>query len=56
METCGKILLIAIPFFLGLIVLEKIYGLIVKFDYSSIMALFHSLLSGIANIIKDVLG
>lgn len=56
METYGKILLIAIPFFLGLILFEKIYGLFVKRDFSPWFDLFSSLLSGITNITKDVLG
>lgn len=56
METYGKILLIAIPFFLGLILVEKIYGLVVKRDYTPTMDMFSSLLSGITNIVKDVLG
>lgn len=56
METYGKILLIAIPFFLGLILLEKLYGILVKRDYTPMMDLFSSLLSGISNIVKDVLG
>jgi alkylglycerol monooxygenase len=56
METYGKILLIAIPFFLGLILIEKIYGVLVKKDYTPLMDMFSSLLSGITNIVKDVLG
>lgn len=56
METYGKILLVAIPFFLGLILVEKLYGLVVKRDYTPIMDMFSSLLSGITNIVKDVLG
>ena len=56
METYGKILLVAIPFFLGLILLEKLYGLVVKRDYTPLMDMFSSLLSGITNIVKDVLG
>jgi len=56
METYGKILLIAIPFFLGLILVEKIYGIFVKRDYTPWMDMFSSLLSGITNITKDVLG
>lgn len=56
METYGKILLIAIPFFLGLILIEKLYGLFVKRDYTPLMDMYSSLLSGITNIVKDVLG
>ncbi len=56
METYGKILLIAIPFFLGLILIEKLYGVFVKRDYTPTMDMFSSLLSGITNITKDVLG
>ena len=56
LETYGKILLIAIPVFLGLVMLEKIYGVIVKRDYTPIMDMYSSLLSGTTNIVKDVLG
>jgi alkylglycerol monooxygenase len=56
METYGKILLIAMPIFLGLVLLEKLYGWIVKKHPFRTMDIISSLSSGYTNIIKDVLG
>lgn len=56
MERYGQVLLIAIPFFLGLIVIEKIYGLWKGEDRSPAMDTVSSLLSGLTNSVKDVLG
>ncbi|MEZ4903286.1 MAG: sterol desaturase family protein [Spirosomataceae bacterium] len=56
METYGKILLIAMPIFLGLVLLEKIYGWFVKKQPFRTMDTLSSLSSGYTNIIKDVLG
>lgn len=56
MERYGQVLLIAIPFFLGLIVIEKIYGLWKGEDRSPTMDTVSSLLSGLTNSVKDVLG
>lgn len=56
METYGKILLIAMPIFLGLVLLEKLYGWAVKKHPFRTMDIISSLSSGYTNIIKDVLG
>lgn len=56
METYGKILLIAMPIFLGLVLLEKLYGWVVKKHPFRTMDVLSSLSSGYTNIIKDVLG
>ncbi|NBB17999.1 sterol desaturase [Runella sp. CRIBMP] len=56
METYGRILLIAMPIFLGLVLLEKIYGWAVKKQPFRTMDMLSSMSSGYTNIIKDVLG
>jgi hypothetical protein len=56
METYGKILLIAMPIFLGLVLLEKLYGWAVKKHPFRTMDIISSMSSGYTNIIKDVLG
>ncbi|MDI9356392.1 MAG: sterol desaturase family protein [Chitinophagaceae bacterium] len=56
MQTYSQVLLIAIPFFLGLILIEKLYGVIVKKDTIRIMDMISSISSGSTNITKDVLG
>ncbi len=56
METYGRILLIAMPIFLGLVLLEKIYGSLVKKQPFRTMDMLSSLSSGYTNVIKDVLG
>ena len=56
MERYGQVLLIAIPFFLGLILIEKVYGLLKGEDNTPLMDMFSSLLSGLTNSVKDVLG
>lgn len=56
METYGKILLIAMPIFLGLVLLEKLYGWAVKKQPFRTMDMLSSMSSGYTNIIKDVLG
>lgn len=56
METYGKILLIAMPIFLGLVLLEKLYGWVIKKHPFRTMDVISSLSSGYTNIIKDVLG
>lgn len=56
METYGRILLIAMPIFLGLVLLEKLYGWAVKKHPFRTMDVISSLSSGYTNIIKDVLG
>lgn len=56
MERYGQVLLIAIPCFLGLILIEKAYGLLKGEDNTPLMDMFSSLLSGLTNTVKDVLG
>jgi sterol desaturase/sphingolipid hydroxylase (fatty acid hydroxylase superfamily) len=56
METYGKILLIAMPAFLLLVLFEKWYGIIKGFDTVRNMDMISSLSSGITNVTKDVLG
>lgn len=56
METYGKILLIAMPFFLALVLFEKWYGWRKGFDTVRNMDMISSLSSGITNVTKDVLG
>ncbi len=56
METYGKILLIAMPVFLALVLLEKWYGVVKGKDTVRNMDMISSLSSGITNVTKDVLG
>jgi sterol desaturase/sphingolipid hydroxylase (fatty acid hydroxylase superfamily) len=56
METYGKILLIATPAFLLLVLFEKWYGWRKGFDTVGNMDMISSLNSGITNATKDVLG
>ena len=56
METYGKILLIAMPIFLVLVLLEKLYGWYKGFDTVRNMDMISSLASGVTNVTKDVLG
>ncbi|MBN8677524.1 MAG: sterol desaturase family protein [Chitinophagales bacterium] len=56
MERYGKVLLIAIPFFIALIFIEKIYGMWKGEDGTPIMDMVSSLMSGLTNAVKDVLG
>ncbi|MBC6489838.1 sterol desaturase family protein [Flavihumibacter stibioxidans] len=56
METYGKILLIAMPAFLLLVLFEKWYGWRRGFDTVRNMDMISSLSSGITNVTKDVLG
>jgi alkylglycerol monooxygenase len=55
METYGKILLIAMPIFLLLVMLEKMYGWLAKGHPFKNMDMISSMSSGYTNIIKDVL-
>jgi sterol desaturase/sphingolipid hydroxylase (fatty acid hydroxylase superfamily) len=55
METYGKILLIAMPAFLVLVLLEKLYGKVKGFDTVLQMDMISSLSSGITNVTKSVL-
>lgn len=56
METYGKILLIAIPIFLVLVLFEKFYGWYKGFDTVRNLDMISSLSSGVTNITKDILG
>ncbi len=56
METYGKILLIAMPAFLVLVLFEKWYGWRKGNDTVQTMDMISSLTSGITNVTKDVLG
>jgi sterol desaturase/sphingolipid hydroxylase (fatty acid hydroxylase superfamily) len=56
METYGKILLIAMPIFLILVLFEKWYGWKTGKDTVRIMDMISSLSSGVTNVTKDVLG
>ncbi|WP_029269509.1 sterol desaturase family protein [Flavobacterium sp. KJJ] len=56
MEEYGKILIIATPIFLALIVIEKIYGIYKKDDTAPLIDSVSSISSGITNSVKDVLG
>jgi alkylglycerol monooxygenase len=56
MEQYGKILLIAMPAFLALVLFEKWYGWYKKKDTVRTMDMLSSLSSGVTNVTKDVLG
>ena len=56
METYGKILLIAMPAFLILVLGEKLYGVLKGKDTVRNLDMISSLSSGITNVTKDVLG
>ncbi|MFT3703343.1 MAG: hypothetical protein QM802_13285 [Agriterribacter sp.] len=56
METYGKILLIAMPIFLALVLFEKWWGWKKGNDTVRNMDMISSLSSGITNTTKDVLG
>ncbi|HNF47768.1 MAG TPA: sterol desaturase family protein [Chitinophagales bacterium] len=56
MEKYGQALLIAIPCFLVLILIEIIYGAIIRKDQLNNMDIISSLSSGMTNILKDTLG
>ncbi len=56
MEQYGKILLIAMPAFLGLVLFEKWYGWRKGKDTVRNMDMISSLSSGVTNVTKDVIG
>ncbi len=56
MAAYAEILLFAIPGFVLLILLEKLYGVFVSKDYTPWPDAISSMSSGITNILKDVLG
>ncbi|MEM8845529.1 MAG: sterol desaturase family protein [Bacteroidota bacterium] len=56
METYATALLYAIPFFIGLVLIEILYGYFAKKQMHNVMDTVSSLSSGITNIVKDSLG
>jgi sterol desaturase/sphingolipid hydroxylase (fatty acid hydroxylase superfamily) len=56
MEEYGKILLIAMPLFLLLIIIEKIYAHYKGANFTPILDSVSSVSSGITNVMKDILG
>jgi sterol desaturase/sphingolipid hydroxylase (fatty acid hydroxylase superfamily) len=56
MEQYGKILLIAMPFFLLLIVIEKTYGYFKGVNHIPMMDSISSISSGMTNVVKEILG
>jgi alkylglycerol monooxygenase len=56
MEEYGKILIIAMPLFLVLIIIEKMYDLYKGENHVPLMDSVSSISSGITNAVKDVLG
>ena len=56
MEEYGKILLIAMPFFLLLIFIERTYGYFKGVNHTPIMDSISSISSGMTNAVKDALG
>lgn len=56
METYANALLYAIPFFIGLVLFEVLYGHLVKKQTHRVLDTVSSLSSGLTNIIKDSLG
>lgn len=56
MEQYGKILIIAMPVFLLLIIIEKLYGYYKGVNYAPALDSVSSLSSGITNAVKDILG
>ncbi|SNZ01940.1 sterol desaturase family protein [Flagellimonas pacifica] len=56
METYATALLYAIPFFIGLVLVEILYGHFVKKQMHNVMDTVSSLSSGLTNIVKDSLG
>ena len=56
METYGKILMIAMPLFLLLVLFEKWYGWKKGFETVNTLDMISSLSSGVTNSTKDVLG
>lgn len=56
MERYGQVVLIAIPFFLVLILAEKFYGLWKGADRTPTLDMLSGVQSGLTNAVKDVLG
>ncbi|WP_127141045.1 sterol desaturase family protein [Flagellimonas marinaquae] len=56
MESYAKALLYATPFFIGLVLIEILYGRFVKDQKHNLMDTVSSLSSGLTNVVKDSLG
>ncbi|WP_127018365.1 sterol desaturase family protein [Flagellimonas beolgyonensis] len=56
MESYAAALLYAIPFFVGLVLVEVLYGRLVKNQMHNVMDTVSSLSSGLTNVVKDSLG
>ncbi|MBX2926761.1 MAG: sterol desaturase family protein [Saprospiraceae bacterium] len=56
MERYGEVLIIAMPFFMGLILLEKLYGHFKGEDFTPSMDMISGISSGVTNGVKDILG
>src|SRR5690606_22473245 len=56
MESYATALLYAIPFFLALVLIELLYGQLVKKQRHRLMDTVSSLSSGLTNVVKDSLG
>ncbi|NNC35030.1 MAG: sterol desaturase family protein [Croceitalea sp.] len=56
METYANALLYAIPFFVGLVLIEILYGHFVKNQKHTVMDTVSSMSSGLTNVVKDSLG
>lgn len=56
METYATALLYAIPFFIGLVLFEVLYGHFAKKQMHNVMDTISSLSSGLTNVVKDSLG
>lgn len=56
METYATALLYAIPFFVGLVLFEVLYGYYIKNQMHNVMDTVSSLSSGLTNVVKDSLG
>ena len=56
MESYATALLYATPFFIGLVLVEILYGRFVKDQKHNLMDTVSSLSSGLTNVVKDSLG
>ena len=56
MESYATALLYATPFFIGLVLIEILYGRFVKDQKHNLMDTVSSLSSGLTNVVKDSLG
>ncbi len=56
MAEYGKMLLFAMPAFLVLVIIEKVYGIVKKKDTVPLDDAISSMSSGMSNVLKDVLG